>query len=81
MERFETDTIADERGMVHVRVGRPGARVHVSVETAEPVAPIREALALRDRLAAMVWPDVPADLVGRRWTEDERRTLLGVDAE
>ena len=81
MQRFETEAIADDRGVVHVRVGRPGARVRISVEAAEPVAPGDAAVELRNRLAAMVWPDVPANLVGLRWTEDERRTLLGMDAE
>jgi hypothetical protein len=35
---------------------------------------------LRSRLAANVWPDVPASLIGRSWTDEERDSLLGIDA-
>lgn len=82
MERFETDAVADDLGMVHLAVGRPGLRVHVSVEPVETPGPAPTALQrMREHLASSVWPDVDPNLIGRRWTPDERRTLLGVDAE
>jgi hypothetical protein len=80
MERFETDAVADAHGVVHIRVGHPGERVHVAVKPVANELPLSQVDMLRSRLAANVWPDVPASLIGRSWTDEERDSLLGIDA-
>lgn len=53
MERFETDAVADSRGVVHIAVGEPGKRVHVTLcEAVEPKAP-PDGMLLGDYIASL----------------------------
>lgn len=74
MDRFETDAVADDAGIVHVAVGTPRQAVHVVVEAISAPA-VRDQQAATDPVAGQLIADLRAfraTLPHHAWLDDEQ---------